>query len=175
MRLFEIEVATVFIRRSGGPSDASGRLAFALPEEAEDLLTPIMKPYQQSPMFYFDLLNFGRPPAPWAIACLDRQYALAGHVATVRPADSGISFSPYRSVPSPLPADFTPEVGVIVFASKAGLERARGCSALFDAAWSALGSKEASRRWLLLLDAPPDPWLRQTLPGDAERWRTRPR
>ena len=27
-------------------------------------------------MWYFDKLNLGRPPAPWALACFDREYAI---------------------------------------------------------------------------------------------------
>lgn len=40
----------------GGDGD---KLMYGLPNEAEDLLMPIMDPYSQSPAFYFDKLGFG--------------------------------------------------------------------------------------------------------------------
>lgn len=146
------------------------RLTYGLPEEAEDLLRPVLEPYQQSPAFYFDKLNFGRPPAPWAVVCLDREYALAGHVATARPSDAGINFSPYTQVPKSVPPGFVPGVGTIVIAQKRGLETAAAKSPMFEMAWSALKDRPEDCHWLALLDPLPEPWLSTALSGDAERW-----
>jgi hypothetical protein len=77
-----------------------------LPAGVEDLLEPAMKPYGQHPSFCFDKINFGRPPAPWVFVCLDREYELAGHIATARPPDAGINFTSYTPVPNPMPRDF---------------------------------------------------------------------
>jgi len=123
-------------------------------------------------MWYFDKLNFGRPPAPWALACLDREYPIAGHVATSRPPDAGIAFTPYNQLPNPMPNDFVPGVGVLAFASKSGLERSAAKSPLFAAVWNAFRECSPERRWLVILDPPSQEWLAQVLPGDRERWLT---
>jgi hypothetical protein len=96
MRVFEILIAESAISKGGGPFVPDGRLTYWIPDEAQELLEPILGPYDQNPMWYFDKLNFGRPPAPWALACLDREYPIAGHVATSRPPSAGISFAPYN-------------------------------------------------------------------------------
>lgn len=175
MRCFEILVAASSSGPAGGPLVPDNRLMYGLPEEAEDLLGPVLEPYRQSPAFYFDKLNFGRPPAPWALVCLDREYALAGHVASTRPPDAGIRFSPYAQVPSQIPPNFVPGVGTIVITQKRDLEVATGRSPIFEMAWDILKDRPQDRHWLVLFDPLPESWLDAVLPGDAERWRSRPR
>lgn len=170
MRCFEILIAESAVSKDGGPFVPDNRLTYGIPDEAEELLEPILGPYGQDPLWYFDKLNFGRPPAPWALACLDREYPIAGHVATSRPADAGIAFAPYNQVPSPMPDDFVAGVGVLTFESKSGLERSADDSPLFAAAWNALRECSPERRWLMILDPLPQEWLNQVLPGDRERW-----
>jgi hypothetical protein len=170
MRCFEILIAESFVSKDGGPLVANNRLLYWIPDEAQELLEPVLGPYGQNPAWYFDKLNFGRPPAPWAIVCLDREYAIGGHVATSRSPAAGIAFSPYTQVPDPMPHDFVPRVGVLVFASKSGLERSAGDSPLFAAAWDALRECASSSRWLALLDPVEKEWLTQVVPGDSERW-----
>src|SRR3989442_201798 len=98
MRFFEILIAGSAISKDGGPFAPEDRLTYGIPDEAQQLLEPILGRYDQAPMWYFDKLNFGRPPAPWALACLDREYAIAGHVATSRPPNAGIAFTTYNQV-----------------------------------------------------------------------------
>jgi hypothetical protein len=170
MRFFEILIGGSAISTDGGPFVPDDRLTYGIPDEAQELLEPILGPYDQDPMWYFDKLNFGRPPAPWALACLDREYTIAGHVATSRPPNAGIAFAPYNQVPNPMPNDFVPGVGVLTFASKGGLERSAANSHLFATVWNALQKCSPERRWLVILDPPSQEWLAQVLPGDRERW-----
>lgn len=162
MRFFEILIAVSAISKVGGPFVQNDWLTYWIPDEAQELLESILGPYDQDPMWYFDKLNFGRPPAaPWALACLDREYAIAGHVATSRPSNAGIAFTAYNQVPG---------VGVLTFASKSWLERSAVNSPLFAAVWDALRECSPKRRWLVILDPPSQEWLAQVLPGDRERW-----
>ena len=170
MRCFEIVIGKFAVSENGSPFVPDDRLTYWLPDEAQKLLEPILGRYGQDPTWYFDRINFGRPPAPWALACLDREYAIAGHVATSRPFDAGIAFATYTRVPNPMPDDFVPGVGVLTFKNKRGLERAAGTSPVFAAAWDALQQSSAERRWLVLLDPLPQEWLTQVLPNDRERW-----
>lgn len=170
MRVFEILIAESAISKGGGPFVPDGRLTYWIPDEAQELLEPILGPYDQNPMWYFDKLNFGRPPAPWALACLDREYPIAGHVATSRPPSAGISFAPYNQVPNPMPKDLVPGVGVLVFSSNSGLERSAANSPVFAAVWSALRECSPERRWLVILDPLSPEWLAQAIPGDGELW-----
>jgi len=105
MRFFEILIAESAISKDGGSFVPDDRLTYGIPDEAQELLEPILGPYDQGPMWYFDKLNFGRPPAPWALACLDREYTIAGHIATSRPPNEGIAFASYNQVPDPMPND----------------------------------------------------------------------
>ena len=170
MRTFEITIASSSISVNGGPMVPDDRLTYWIPDEAQDLLEPVLGAYGQDPMWYFDKLNFGRPPAPWALACLDREYAIAGHVATSRPPDGGIGFTQYTQMPNPLPSDFVPGVGTLAFASKSGLELSATKSPIFAAAWGALRECSAERRWLVILDPLSQEWLAQVTRGDRERW-----
>jgi len=171
MRRFEVAVLRMATSWEGGPFIPDDRIRYWLPDEAEELLRPILARYSQSPLFYFDKINFGQPPAPWAFVCLDREYPLAGHIATVRPPDAGIFFVPYtRPPPEPLPEDFIPAVGVLVLDSKRGLERAAAASPLFSAAWKALLSCPADRCWLVLLAPLPEEWVATAAQGNDEQW-----
>ena len=173
MHCFEILIADTAISKDGGPFVPDDRLTYGIPNDAGHLLGPILSPYKQNPMRFFEKLNFGRPPAPWALACLDREYAIAGHIATSRNPDSGISFSPYSQVPDPVPEFFVPGVGVLVFSNKKGLELSAEKSPLFAAAWSALRECSPDKRWLVILDKPSETWLEEVLRGDSERWLSR--
>ena len=170
MHCFEILIAESAISTNGGPFVPDDTLTYWIPDGAQELLEPIFAPYNQNPMWYFDKINFGRPPAPWALACLDREYAIGGHVAASRPPDAGIAFTTYTRVPSPVPDEFFPGVGVLNFQSKVGLERAADASPVFAAAWQALRECSPDKRWLAILDRLPPDWLEQVLPGDRERW-----
>ena len=170
MRIFEILVAGSAVSTNGGPLVPDERLTYWIPDAAQELLEPILGPYGQDPMWCFEKLNFGRPPAPWALACLDREYTLAGHVATSRPPRAGIGFSTYQQMPNPLPRDFVPSVGVLTFASKRGLELSAANSPVFAEVWGALQGCSPDRRWLAILDPLSHEWLAQVTPGDRERW-----
>ena len=153
------------------PSASSARLSDdPVPSDARQLFEAILGPYNQDPMWYFDKLNYGRPPAPWALACLDREYAIAGHVATSRKLDAGISFAPYSQVLHPTPDGFVPGVGVLTFANKNWLERSAGSSPVFAEAWNALRDCSCERRWLAILNPLSEKWLAEVLPGDNEIW-----
>lgn len=165
-----MQVLASSISTNGEPFVPDDRLTYGIPDTAIELLDPILGPYGQDPHWYLDKLNYGRSPAPWAIACLDREYPLAGHVATTRPTDAGISFAPYEAIPIPLPTDYAPGVGVLVFGSKKGLEHAASRSALFEAAWSLLSDASATKRWLIVIDPLPESWLATALPGDRMLW-----
>ena len=99
MKCYEFSVASTMSRSNDGPFVDDGILTYAFPEEAMDLLEPILGKYGQDPMWYFDKLNYGRPPAPWAIVCMDQEYKIAGHIATTRTVNSGIAFAPYTQPP----------------------------------------------------------------------------
>ena len=170
MHRFEILIGESAIRSGAGPFLSANQLLYSIPESAEELLDPILSPYGENPTWYFEKLNHGRPPAPWAIVCLDREYALAGHVTQSRPADAGIAFTYYRRPRMPFPDDFVPAVGTLVFFSKSGLESAVGNSPLFASAWDALRDASEEQNWLVLLDPPDADWLAQVEPGDGERW-----
>jgi hypothetical protein len=172
MRCFELLIAEPLVS-NGGPFVPMNQLTYGMPEEAERLLEPILEPYGQHPFWFFDKLNDGRPPAPWALACLDREYELAGHVVTTRPANAGIRFAAYKPTPKQALHDFVPGVGVLVFHSKVGLERASNASPIFGSAWETLRECSEERRWLALLDPPNPEWLRGVLPIDRELWEAR--
>lgn len=170
MKCFEFYVATSAVSTNGGSYVQDEKLTYGIPEDAQDLLEPILNQYGQDPMWYFDKLNYGRPPAPWAVACLDQEYTVAGHIATYRPAGSGIAFAPYTQVPDPVPLDFVPQVGVVTLQNKIGLRDAVSKSPLFQKLWEGLKDCSTERRWLLVVDPMPDEWLDQIVPGDRERW-----
>jgi hypothetical protein len=118
MKCFEFFVATSSTSENGGLFVPDDRLIYSISEDAQELLDPILEPYEQNSTWYFDKLNSGRPPAPWALACFDKEYSIAGHVATSRPKDSGIAFTQYTQLPKPMPQEFIPKVGIITLQSK---------------------------------------------------------
>jgi hypothetical protein len=112
MQVFEIIPTTMSIRMQDGLFAPAKGLSYLLPDEAEDQLATILAPYGLNPFFFIDEINEGRPPAPWAFICLDREYPIAGHIAASRLDKKTLAFSTFRPVPDPLPDDFVPGVGV---------------------------------------------------------------
>jgi hypothetical protein len=167
MHIAEMLVAEARFSHRGGPYRYAG-LAYGFDDQTIELLSPILKPYGQSPHFFFDRMNYGRPPAPWAIACLPHEYRLAGHVREARQGIREILFAPYTKVPDPLPADFEPAVGVLVFMHKSALSEAAGRSPLLASAWEALATCDEERYWCVLLD-PPEKGFLSSFEGAADR------
>ena len=170
MECFEFFVATSAVSKNGGLFVPDERFMYAIPEDAQELLEPILEPHEQNPTWYFDTLNSGRPPAPWALVCLDKEYSIAGHIATCRPKNSGIAFSPYTKLPNPMPKEFVPKVGVITLQSKMGLEEASDKSPLFKLLWEGFKNCASEQRWLIIVDSLSDDWLAQVVPTDSELW-----
>lgn len=170
MRCFEFVVARTSVSKNGRPHVPDHTLMYVIPDEAVELLKPIFDPYGKDPNLYFEQLNSGRPPAPWGIACFDRQYSIAGHVATCRLNISGIYFAPYCESPHPPPQDVYPQVGVVVFENKRALEDASDTSPLFQNLWKGFRECPTEQRWMMIVDPLPDDWLAQVMPGDRERW-----
>jgi hypothetical protein len=174
MRSFKILIAESALSVDGGPFKPDRRLAYGIPDEAVELLGPILAPYDADPTWFFDSINGGRPPAPWAIVCLDREYAIAGHICQTRPSRNDNGLVPYRNPRGVAPGGFVPPVGILVLSSKDALERVQGRSPVYEAAWKALSACSASEHWLAILDPLPEDWLAKVVPGDEEAWRTRP-
>jgi len=170
MRCFEFFVANSSVSTDGGPYIPDETIMYVIPEDAKELLGPILGRYDQHPEWYFDKLNFGRPPAPWAITCLDQEYSIAGHMAACRQPNSGIKFAPYTQVPNPIPQDFVPQVGVVSMQNKRGLEEVSDKSPLFQMLWEGLKDCTTEQKWLIILDPLPSEWLAQVVPGNSERW-----
>lgn len=158
----EIKADGSFVRQSG--------LICDLPEEGAALLSPIVQRYKQSCSFYLDKVINSTQSPPWAIACLDREYSLAGHVATTRPPEAGIRFAPYTNPPYPIPDGFVPKVGVLIFTTKSGLKRSVARSPLFRAAWGALSECAPGSHWVTFLDQFDRDWVDQVEADDDERW-----
>ena len=134
MSYFESRIAQAVIT-DGNTNVLSKRLIiFAVPDAAERLLRPILQPYDQEPFWYFEKLKTGHAPAPWAIACLDREYDLAVHVVATRPAEAGIRFAAYQPSPKCPASDFIPGLGTLVFFSRIALQVAAKSSPLFATA-----------------------------------------
>ncbi len=173
MYRFEILIVESHISNVDDSYTSNNRLTYMLPDEATDLLEPIFARYDQSPFWYFDRLSSGKPPAPWALVCLDKEYSLAGHIVTSRPRDAGIKFSAYTQVPQPIPDDFYPGVGVLAFAHKEGLILSAENSLIFDQAMQALDKCSVNKNWLIILDPLPDYWLNEIIPSDRDKWFSR--
>ena len=169
MRCFEILIATSAISTNGGPFVPDDDFMIDIPDEAERLLEVILSPYEGHSIWSFKSIDGHSLRAPWALACLDREYPIAGHIGTARGADSRIKFSPYHQ-PVPLPDNFVPVVGVLVFGSKMELERVATRSPVFEAAWDAFRDCLTDKSWLAFLDPLPEDWLALVVPGDRERW-----
>ena len=169
MKCFEFIDLNSAMSEDGGPVFPDDRMRIEIPKEAEEILGPILGQYGQDPRFYFSRLNGGRPPAPWAIACFNKEYSIAGHIATNRPNKS-IAIAQYTIVSPPIPNDFIPQVGIISIFDKTALEDVSKKSLIFEKLWDELKDKPIERNWLLVLDALPNEWLEKIVQNDSELW-----
>lgn len=171
MQCFEIDIALVTKTERDGSPISDPKVMYSLPPVALDTLRPILRPYGQDACWYFDKINYGRPPAPWSLVCLDREYAISGHVAYSRTSDlPRVGFGPYSQYPDPVPEGYVPEVGVLSVLKKAGLERNAARSPLFEAAWNVLRERSTDKNWLVVLDPLSESWLSEVMPIDRKLW-----
>ena len=171
MDVFELMIAESAVSHNGGPFVRDRRLTFAIPDEAEAVLERVLEPYGQSPTWYFDKVEFSEPP--WALLCLDREYRLAGHLATARAGVTGISFTQYTRIPRPIPASFVPSVGLVVINDKAALETCAARSPIFSAGSSVLAECSSDRSWLAIIDSLEPSWVRTEEELDEQQWLAR--
>lgn len=134
-------------------------LSYRIPQVAIEVLQPVLARYQQEPVWYMEKISAGRTSAPWAVIFFDSEYPIAEHLANARPADAGIEFAPYTALPTPLPLDFVPGVGVLILKHKDGLEKNRDKSPFFHAAWCALRGCPADSHYIVMLEKLSDEWV----------------
>lgn len=106
---------------------------------------------------------------PWAIACFDREFRLAGHIASVRSAPTEVTLSAY-SLPSEhsVARDGVPPVSILLFSSKAAASRLSTQSPLFEVCWRTLSSLSPSRKWICTVDSPDEKWVAEAEVGDDQ-------
>ena len=155
---WEILIALSYIEEPG-QRRSDEKLTYMIPDDAQDVIDPILKPYGQSAMWYFDKLGHGRPPAPCAVLCLQKDYELAWHIREVRKTEREIAFAPYSKFTEPVPEDFVPKVGCIVIYDWEALNRAKEKSLLFDTAWHMFKEVDKQKPWLCLLPHLSTEWL----------------
>ena len=168
MKVHRMLIAEIEVR--GIPGRDENRFGILLPEEATEDLEPVLEPYRRHPDSFFDNLNGGQPPAPWALVCLDREYPLAGHVAANRPNKTELRFTQYQRDDHNPPRDFVPDVGMLAFFTKNALREASSCSLLFDLAWQGLCDYPADGNWLALLDPLDCDWVDEASANNRDQW-----
>ncbi len=155
---WKILIATSYIE-GAGQRRSEERLVYNIPDDVEDAIDPILMPYGHSAMWYFDKLGYGRPPAPIAVLCLQKDHELAWHIREVRENEREIAFAPYSKFTEPVSEDFVPKVGCIVIYDWGAFNRAKEKSLLFDTAWHMLKEVDKQKTWLCLLPHLPAEWL----------------
>lgn len=168
MKVHRMLIAEIEVR--GIPGRDENRFGILLPEEATEDLEPVLEPYRRHPDSFFDNLNGGQPPAPWALVCLDREYPLAGHVAANRPNKTSLRFTRYHRDQRNPPHDLVPDVGMLVCITKNALRTASSLSPLFDLAWQGLRDYSAHGNWLALLDPLDDHWVDEASANNRDQW-----
>ncbi|MDE0863163.1 MAG: hypothetical protein OSA98_05200 [Rubripirellula sp.] len=168
MKVHRMFIAEIEVQ--GIPGMDENRFGILLPDKAADDLEPILEPYRRHPSSFFDNLNGGQPPAPWALVCLDREYPLAGHITSTRPDKTTLRFTRYQRNHHNPPHDFVPDVGMLVFFTKNALREASSSSRLFDLAWQGLRDYPADGNWLALLDPLDSDWVGEVSADNHEQW-----
>jgi hypothetical protein len=137
MTVFEIQQWTSLVsdgRRPFVPDDISG---YIMSKEAEAALNELMEPYGNSSLCLDRILN-PLGGGHWCFVCLDKEYSLAGHITEARrngvDLGSDVGFTPLARTPNPVPPDYYPAVGILVFASKTAAEAMASRSRLFERA-----------------------------------------
>jgi len=117
-------------------------------------------------------IRHGRIKAPWAILVLDREYRFAGHVVGER-GSANVPFAPFAGVPTPMPPDFVPGVGMIFVSEQQLLhDLAQGTSRLFQLAWAAMNRCDPRRHWLCCLEPLPHHWVTEVEANDTALFRS---
>ncbi len=155
---WEILIALTYIEEPG-KRRTDERLMFHVPDDAEDIIDPILKPYGQKASWYFNKLKHGPLPVPLAFLCLQNDHELAWHIREVRKNENEIAFAQYSKFTEPVTEDFVPKVGCIVIYDWEALRKAKEKSLLFDTAWHILKDVDKRKSWLCLLPHLPAEWL----------------
>ncbi len=173
MKVFEIREWTSYVSDGSRPYVPDGATGYVLSEEAEAALDELLEPYDNS-SWYLDRLQHRWPGGPWSFVCLDREYALAGHLVEARrqgvDLSEDIGFVPLASTPRPVPQDYCPGVGILAFRSKSTAESMAARSVLFERAWEAVKDLSEDHCWLILIDALDQDWVEANSQDNYDRW-----
>lgn len=163
------------VRKSDGTIESS-RLFAEYGSEAEDAIDALLSAWGiNATEFFWSLDESNRRQGiwPWAIALYEKEFRLAGHVASLRQHRDDFSFNAY-SMHNRLPiGEYIEEYGVPPFSfflinNKAALTVAAKMSPLFEQAWRLLKDKEEGAHWVCIASSPPDEWVAKTGAGDDE-------
>lgn len=173
MKVFEIQQWTSSVSDGRRPFVPDGKSGYMMSEEAEAALDELLEPYDNS-SWYLDQIQCNYPRGPWSFVCLDKEYPLAGHIVEARrdgvDLSTSVGFVPLARPPRPLPPDYCPGVGILVFQSKDVAETMATRSRLFECAWDAIKDRPESRRWLALMDALDESWVETNSRDNQDRW-----
>jgi len=173
MKVFDIQQWTSSTSKGGRPFVPDGATGYVLSEEAEAAFDELLEPYGNS-SWYLDNLRHRWPGGPWSFVCLDKEYALAGHVVEARrdgvDLSKDVGFLPLARTPKPVPENYCPGVGILAFRSKGAAESMAARSVLFERAWEAVKDLSEDRCWLVLIDALDESWVETNSQDNYDRW-----
>lgn len=173
MKVFEIQQWTSMVSDGDGPFVPDNISGYVMPEEAEAALDERLAPYENSSICLDRILN-PLGGGHWCFVCLDKEYPLAGHITEARRSGvdlgSDVGFTPLARTPNPVPPDYYPAVGMLVFGSKTAAETMASRSRLFEWVWDAVEDLAEDRRWLVMIDALEQDWVETNCQNDHDRW-----
>lgn len=129
-----------------------------VPEEAEDAVNDIARPYRSTGDFWgaVDTVVNSWGEIPWALVALNREYALVGHLMHIKGTTRDLRFMRYSSArKEPTHLSFLFVMNKTILAQLADHTPLIGC------AWNILKDKEERRRWLCMCDPLPEVWARE--------------
>ena len=90
MKVFEIQQWSSEVSDGSAPFVPDGATGYVMSDDAEGALDEVLGAYENS-SWYLDQLQHRWPGGPWSFVCLDREYALAGHVVETRKDGAGLN------------------------------------------------------------------------------------
>ncbi len=179
---FQIEVVpatATHIYSDGSQSAYEPENWFFFPDEVAQWLEKVLLPFGYEPgsgvdanalLLQIEYMFRGDEaiPFPWAIVFFPQEYALAGHLMSIRP-NLEVRFNCYSLI---WPQDFEkfdpaingpPKVSIIFLFSKSALQIAASTgSSLLSDAWRDLADKAEDSRWVVIADSLDPYWVQHT-------------
>lgn len=171
-RCYELSMIHKEVKKADVIIESSWPLSVIDPE-AEKIIGNFLRKHNTNLERYISYVNAKHEREgvfPWAIVFYNKEFRLAGHLASIRQNSNDFRFSAYsiKTDNYSVAEMGVPSVSLLYVYKKKAIQQAAKESEFFSAAWEQLADLPENQHWICIADSPSEEWVKQTSQNDDE-------